>query len=304
LGYLRHIRSLNSLVAEPFLPWMIDGAVVGWLRPGFVAQLSRWPEVFSTAPDAVQLSAGLPDFAARSDALAEVIATLSHSGELPVMSNEPYPVTPSSRDAALCVIDRVAAAYFGVRSFGQHMNGYVREPDGGFSMWIGRRARDRKIFPGALDQMVAGGLPYGIELRENLVKECAEEAGMPPELASKARPVGALTYNRVTDRGFRPDLLYCYDIEIPKYFNPVNTDGEVEEFYLLPLEQVAQIVRETDDFKLNCNLVIIDFLVRHGFIGPERSDYLDILSGLRPPLGLSAAASVADVSTAGLRGLE
>ena len=43
-------------------------------------------------------------------------------------------------------------------------------------------------------------------------------------------------------------------------------------------------MRDTDAFKLNCNLTIIDFLVRHGFITPEEPDYLEILAGLRAPL--------------------
>jgi hypothetical protein len=43
-------------------------------------------------------------------------------------------------------------------------------------------------------------------------------------------------------------------------------------------------VRESDEFKLNCNLVIIDFLVRHGYIDQEAPDYLEIVQGLRSPL--------------------
>jgi len=62
---------------------------------------------------------------------------------------------------------------------------------------------------------------------------------------------------------------------------PRNTDGEIVEFYLWPIDKVAEIVRETTEFKFNCNLVIIDFLIRHGFILPEEPDYLEILAGLR-----------------------
>ena len=49
----------------------------------------------------------------------------------------------------------------------------------------------------------------------------------------------------------------------------------------MPIEKVAKIVRETNEFKLNCNLVIIDFLVRHGYIGVEDEDYVEIVKGLR-----------------------
>ena len=41
---------------------------------------------------------------------------------------------------------------------------------------------------------------------------------------------------------------------------------------------------EIDEFlkiKLNCNLVMIDFLVRHGKIRPEDPFYTRIISGLR-----------------------
>ena len=193
---------------------------------------------------------------------------------------EPYAVTAGGRDQAVCVIDRVAASAFGVRSFGQHLNGYVRR-QGDTLMWIGRRAGDRRLFPGALDNMVAGGLPYGVSLHDNLLKECHEEAGVPADIAGQAVTVGAVSYNRVTESGFRPDLLYCNDLEVPEDFEPVNTDGEVASFELLSVDEVARIVRETDDFKLNCNLVIIDFLIRHGWLTPASPEYLGLLHGLR-----------------------
>jgi 8-oxo-dGTP pyrophosphatase MutT (NUDIX family) len=175
------------------------------------------------------------------------------------------------------------AGFLGIRSFGQHLNGFVRRDDG-IHMWLGRRANDRLLFPGALDNMVAGGLPHDLPLDQNLAKECREEADVPEELARQARPVGIVSYNRVTERGYRPDVLYCYDLELPVDFVPRNTDGEVAEFLLLPLADVARIVHDTDEFKLNCNLVVVDFLIRHGWLGPDRGDYVDLVQGLRRPL--------------------
>jgi hypothetical protein len=91
---------------------------------------------------------------------------------------------------------------------------------------------------------------------------------------------------RETGKGLKPDTLYCYDLELPPEFEPHCSDGEVEEFYLWPIERVAQIVRESDEFKPNCSLVVIDFLIRHGVIGPEHVDYLQLNQGLRPALNL------------------
>lgn len=284
MSYLRHIRACNSPTDEPFWPWRVAGQTLGWVRPAFAEQLRAYPRVFRVESGAVELLPRWQGFEALSDALAEVAQGLADAGVIPRLLGEPYPVTSGARDQAVAVVDRVAAAFLGLRSFGQHLNGYVRDGDA-LRMWIGRRARDRLIFPGALDNMVAGGLPYGISLRENLLKECREEAGMPPELAARARPVGALSYNRVAQRGFRPDILYCYDIELPADFEPRNTDGEVEEFLLLPIRDVMDIVHDSDRFKLNCNLVIVDFLIRHGLLGPEHPDYLAIVAGLRQPPG-------------------
>jgi hypothetical protein len=65
-------------------------------------------------------------------------------------------------------------------------------------------------------------------------------------------------------------------------------DGEVEGFELLALAEVAALVRDTTALKPNCNLVVLDFLVRHGVVGPEHPEYLEIVCGLHatldPPL--------------------
>jgi hypothetical protein len=45
--------------------------------------------------------------------------------------------------------------------------------------------------------------------------------------------------------------------------------------------RVAETVERTREFKFNCNLVLIDFFVRHGLIGPEHPDYLAIVEGMR-----------------------
>ncbi|WP_456414886.1 DUF4743 domain-containing protein [Thiolapillus sp.] len=289
-GYLRHIRSCNPPVKEPFIPWFIDDQVVGWLRPWLVDALAEHSGVFEIGKNRVDLSAGLGDFASRSAALAEAVECLAGQRLIAAPMGELYPVTPAGRRAALCVMDRAAAAYFGIRAFGQHLNGFVRKKDG-LHMWLGRRARDRLIYPGRLDNMVAGGLPWGVSLEENLCKECEEEAGLPENVARQAVPVGLVSYNRVAERGYRPDILYCYDLELSPDFQPQNTDGEVESFVLLPIEEVARLVRETDEFKLNCNLVIIDFLLRHGYIEPQDEAYLALALGLRASLGAGLAVN-------------
>ena len=286
MSYLRHIEACNPVITERFVPWVINNQIYGWLRPAFIEHLRQFDKLFVLADDKVTLCDAELSGSVLSNELTQVVNTLYEQGVLPHKPmNEPYPLTAGERDEAIAEIDRVAASHFGLRSFGQHLNGYVNY-NGRMLLWVGKRARDRAIFPGAWDNMVAGGLPQGISLEENLIKECQEEAGMSAELASQARFVGSIAYNRVNANGFRPDVLYCYDLELPSTFIPQNTDGEVESFHLMPVEDVLQIVRDTDDFKLNCNLVIIDFALRHQLISEDDPDYRALLAGLRQTPGV------------------
>jgi len=281
MDYLRHLIASNNFDPEAFVPFVLDGKHVGWISCEFRQRLLDEP-VFVENSGSISLRPDITGFEQRTEVLMDIVQKLHAEEMIPLIMNEPYPVSDCCRDDPICLIDRPAAARFGIRSYGQHVNGFVRTPDG-IMMWIGKRAQDRGICPGQLDQLVAGGLPYGISLDENLRKECYEEAGIDEELASRAVPAGLVRYRKMTERGGKEDVLYVYDLELPADFMPRNTDGEVEEFRLLPIEEVAHIVRETDDFKLNCNLVIIDFLIRHGLLPPDHEDYLSLVSGLRCP---------------------
>ncbi|MES9883660.1 MAG: DUF4743 domain-containing protein [Sedimenticola sp.] len=281
MGFIDHIRACNRHEQLNFRPFCIDGTTVGRVRHTFAEALQRYPQVFTVTDEGVDLAVTSPDLAERSVAVAEVLVALVAEGVISHLHGEQYAATTTHRDTALLLLDRAAAPYFGTRAFGQHMNGFVRGEDG-LKLWVARRASDRIHYPGHLDNLVAGGLPYGVSLADNLAKECWEEAAIPAALAAQAISVGAVSYYAETDKGFKPDTLFCYDLELPADFQPYCTDGEVESFSLQPLEQVMEIVRGSCEFKLNCNLVIIDFLIRHGVLGPEDEAYLTLVSALHP----------------------
>ncbi|MBK1701814.1 DUF4743 domain-containing protein [Thiococcus pfennigii] len=284
MSLLEKIHACNRWDPDDYRPFVVAGERLGLVTRGFAADLAWHGADFRLADDgALHWQAAPTGFEARSARFAEILAGLVADGLISHRHGEPYPVCAGGRDQARFLIDRAAAPYFGVRAFGQHLNGFVRTADG-LALWVGRRAADRRNYPGRLDHLVAGGLPWGVSLAENLRKECHEEAGMSPALADRARPVGAVTYCRTSAAGLKPDVIYCYDLELPEGFTPVCTDGEVESFALWSIEQVLATVRDTDAFKLNCNLVIIDFLIRHGLIGPDEPDYLALVQGLRAPL--------------------
>ncbi len=277
--FIEKINSCNKADTSNYLPFIIDRRQTGWVKLYFAKQLSAWPDIFIIDEKSISLVEHLRSFEERSRAVDGVINTLVEQGIIMTYLHEPYPVTSGDRNHAIMTLDRSAVPYFGLRSFGQHLNGYVRKDDGIY-LWIARRARDRYIAPGKLDNMVAGGLPWHTSLEDNLIKECEEEAGMEKDLTRSAIPTGAVSYLTESAVGIKPDTLYCYDIELTEDFTPVCTDGEVESFELLPAREVMEIIRETDDFKLNCNLVILDFMVRHGQLDPDQEGYTELVRRL------------------------
>ena len=68
-------------------------------------------------------------------------------------------------------MERAAMIYFGVPSYGVHVNGWVRDPDKPSSdvpwaMWVATRSMSKATYPGLFDQMVAGGQPSKISFDE------------------------------------------------------------------------------------------------------------------------------------------
>lgn len=262
----------------------VGDAAVGWVRPDIARRLRDFPDTFVVADESVRLHPRLGDFDSRSRAVEAVLLRLRDDGLVPGWRDEAYPVGTDFHLPPLLKMERAAVAGFGVRAYGVHVNGHVEtRPDSneGLRLWVGRRSRSKQTAPGKLDHLVAGGQPFGIGLMDNVVKECAEEAAIPEALARTARPAGLVSYVMENEEGIRNDVLFVYDLAVPAAFSPRNTDGEIDDFFLWPVERVIETMAAGDDFKFNVALVVIDFLVRRGLIGPEDRDYLEIVHGLR-----------------------
>lgn len=286
MSFLERIAECNRYDRSHFVPFNVAGQQLGWVRRTFLPELAPLPEVFVVTEASVTLHPRLTTFAERSAALVPVMEAFAARGIVRGWRNELYPATESFRTQPLFQMERAAVGHFGLRTFGVHVNGYVRTPSG-IQLWVPRRSRSKPTYPGMLDNTVAGGQPIGAALVPNVIKECREEANIPEALARRAQAVGVITYCSEVSEGLNPDAQFCFDLELPADFVPRNTDGEVDEFYLWPIEQVRDLVRDTHEFKPNCNLVIIHFLMRHGLLPPDDPDYVTIAQGLVSPMSMS-----------------
>jgi 8-oxo-dGTP pyrophosphatase MutT (NUDIX family) len=280
MSYLRHVEACNAFDPNAFLPFLLGDRRVGFIRRDKAGALALLPRIFDVDDRAVRLSAALDTATKRTAALTEASYFLAQKGAIGSIRGEAFAITDGWLGPLLFELDRGAVPFFGTRSYGVHLNGFRRE-GGDLLMWIGKRAPDKKIAPNRLDNLVAGGISSGYDAQETLVKEAGEEAGMPEALARRAWPVGAMMYRMQLSDGMRDDVLFSYDIELPPDFTPHNTDGEIADFRLMPLADCLRLVRESDEFKFNVNLVLIDFALRHGAIAPEHPHYLALLTGLR-----------------------
>ena len=278
MPFADRIRHCNSYDPARAMPLWAGEHRIGWLRRDNAEALARPHHVFEIGHHGARLRT-TGDADAISHTVDRVVDTLVTARLVPKWRNETFDVAPHWGDPPIFRLDRGAVPFFGVRAYGVHLNGYRRDGDR-YSLWIGKRASNKQVSPGKLDNMVAGGIGNGYGAAATLAKEAEEEAGVTAALVARATAAGALTYRMETKLGIRDDVMFVYDLEVPEDFTPSNGDGEIAGFELMPLADVLERIRTSNAFKFNVNLVILDFAVRHGVLRPDDPEYLDVANGL------------------------
>ena len=280
MSFVDHIRRCNNADLSQFEPWFVGTVRAGFIHRDFAAVIAERPDLFRHRDGAWHLDESLDTPNKRTAALRAFLLELRKRGQFGAQwREEPYKVAQHFNQPTLLEMERAAVPWFGVRAYGPHLTGYVNK-SGHLHIWVPRRSYDKPTYPGELDNTVAGGQPANIGIFENLIKECAEEAAIPRELAEQAKAVGFIAYWNQSGSQLKPDVMTCFDLELPVDFTPRAHDGEVHAFELWPVERVYETVRDTKQFKYNCNLVLIDFFVRHGLLHADDTDYFAIVEGL------------------------
>ena len=262
--FLRHITSSRTATLPGGrLPFRIGALAVGWLKPDFAHSFAQLAALMPDEDGGITL----PE--ARAAELPALAQAMGEAGRYR-LRGEMFDVRAGEEGPAITMLDRGAVPSFGVVSHGVHCNGLVERGDG-LHIWVARRSATKLLDPGKLDHIVAGGISTGMGADDTMIKEAGEEAGIPPALAAQAQRVGRLRYDMERGEGLRRDLLYCYDLVLPVDFTPIPSDGEVEAFELWPIERAVKTVRDTDHFKFNVNLVLLDLFLRRGLIAPAEA---------------------------------
>jgi 8-oxo-dGTP pyrophosphatase MutT (NUDIX family) len=250
------------------LPFFIGAERVGWIRRSDCALLRKWPDVFNIDASTVHLAATFSDLHSRSAALNAVIGMLAADGRIPGWRNETYAIRNAFDDAPLAFIERAASRFFGTMTYAVHLNGIVEYGDRAPQLWIARRSETKATDPGMLDNVVAGGIGWGIGVEETLAKECWEEAGMSADLAARAVRGRTAHVLQSLPEGTQAEQIFIFDVVLPADFSPRNQDGEVGEHRLARIDEVARWIEE-GALTVDASLATLDCLLRRKWIDDE-----------------------------------
>ncbi|CAH2107472.1 unnamed protein product [Euphydryas editha] len=294
-----YLSGLHQGICKPFL---VAGHQVGLVRPDVLKHLQRFPEVFRITGKVVELNPAFRDYQERTSKVAEVLQDLRKENEIFALKgwrDECFEVSTPFHHESLLEMDRSATCLFGIRNYGVSVNGYLYHPTKGLCIWLQQRSFTKQTWPGKWDCFVSGGLAVGFGILETCIKEVAEEASVVGELAQKLVSAGCVSFYFESERGLFPNTEYVYDLELPLDFVPKNADGEVETFELLTAEECVQRAL-SPQFKTTSAPVLMDFLIRKGYINPENEpNYRYIVELLHVPLQTIYNLPKSDISSNG-----
>ena len=226
-----------------------DGQRIGWVQRGSEAEFAKHPSAFTVLESQVSVRSALQ--------LERAVEALAASGWIRGWRAERYPVPGTD-----WTLERAAFRRLGLPTRAVHLNGWTRA-EGRTRLWVARRSPAKAIDPGLLDNIVGGGIPAGLSVLDTLGKECAEEASIPVPLAARAQPGSVLRTRRSVPDGVHDEEIHVFDLELPAGFEPRNADGEVADFELCTLEEVAARIAG-GRYTVDAGLATLDFLWRSG----------------------------------------
>ncbi|KAF2823029.1 thiamine pyrophosphokinase [Ophiobolus disseminans] len=168
-------------------------------------------------------------------------------------------------------MDGAGVDAFGIVNYTCHLIAYVKTSEG-TKYWVPRRAKTKLSHPNMLDNTVGGSLASG----EKPVDYIYTRANI--------TACGALSYSMTQTDDGRPgcqhQVQYLYEMEMLTGIVLTPNDGEAQDFQLNTLENVVCASRKSE-FKLNCAMTWMAFLIRHGHVNAENeSNFMEISARL------------------------
>ncbi len=157
-------------------------------------------------------------------------------------------------------INREFLQFFGFPAYGVHCNVWTNFGNS-IIMHLAIRSKKIKKFPNLVDNLIAGGQPSGISIKNNLFKEAYEEAGLKKKIIRNAKMKNTVSYHHNEKTTFNSSVIFIYDLKVEKNIAFKNIDGEVDSFISEEINCLYSIL-EKETLKPNCIIPIADFFLR------------------------------------------
>ncbi len=236
----------------PRQPLWAGGSCIGSIEPAIAQALAgRVAAVFQAAPG----DAGWRLLGPVTPALAQVALALRDIGVAGAWRHEQLGVT-DAQGVLLGTVERAAVRALGIATHAVHLAGC--SPDG--RHWVQRRALDKPNDPGLWDTLMGGMVPAADTLQAALARETLEEAGLALAQLRDLRYGGRVAIRRPSGGGgaaggYTVEHVDWYRCTVPDGVQPVNQDGEVDEFRLMGGAELHEKLHR-NEFTLEAALVL------------------------------------------------
>ena len=159
----------------------------------------------------------------------------------------------------LFTVNRALLSKFGFTAYGVHCNAWRNNKVP--TMFLSKRSRNLKKFPGLFDNFIGGGQPSNISIRKNLEKEGFEEVGITKNILQNAELNCFTKYSHTYNNVLNSSVIATYDLEMKKKFIFKSNDNEVEGVQEFEIFEVLNLFKEKK-IKPNCLIPILNLIIK------------------------------------------
>jgi 8-oxo-dGTP pyrophosphatase MutT (NUDIX family) len=248
-------RRADSPPLRPRVPLWWQGRRIGSAEPELFARLPLALERGLVTPVHRDASGGWQLEGELTRSLHELALAMRDAGLAHVWRDEQLAVMDEG-GVVLGTVERAIVRPLGIPTRAVHLLGYA--PDG--RHWIQQRSFAKANDPGLLDTLVGGMVPATDSTDEALARETWEEAGLELKQVQQLQHGGVITIRGPSNSGFGgyiAERIDWYRCVLPAGVVPANQDGEVQEFRLMPADEVVQRIG-ANEFTLEAALILAE----------------------------------------------
>ncbi len=260
--WLRKLRaSASQPPLRPRLPLWAGEALIGSVEPEFLSQIGLQRNEYLRKQLSKEERSGVAGWAILGDVtsiLNHLAAVMRDAGLAGAWRDEQLAVLDQGGHR-IGTVERAAVRPLGITTCAVHLVGHT--PAG--SCWVQQRALNKSVDPGLWDTLMGGMISAAETVETALQRETWEEAGLRLDELQAVQHGGRLTTRRPSadggSTGYVVEQIDWYRCIVPAGLTPVNQDGEVEQFALLPPDELLRRL-QGDGFTIDAALILVQAL--------------------------------------------